>query len=1255
MAGLLDLAQGKPKSQEPNYWTGFAQSALSSIPELFGVEPSLEVEEFRARRPLSGFATQILGSSVPYLGWAKASKAVAPFETFIQGLGNVERAPILTRAAQEITRYAPFEGIRAGIASTAGGENFGEELLSSGVNLLGAGAIGGVFGAIGSAGKLPGRKPLIEIAPSVDPDAPLQVRLRQLQTAISEGSVTDSVIAQNRLASWIADARSEIPVGTQKHLRAFEGEGGLETSRQIERLFFKPDKISDAIKNNKGSIVRRFVNAKEWGFVGEDAWRAAATDVGLPDDFVFQGQFFRYITPQTRDGANTLEKVAKKLNKIGDFYIGKEVDGNYAVLKRIEAEPEVGKPTRWLAFKTDDPSKFSQELRTWKKLDARWDSWVPPDTLDLSNAGEVLAGGARRNSMMPLVDYTELQKTGKLGKALENLTGPLGQGVQTVTSHYLTPTMNQFSKSPLANWIWGGAKDLWELASLKANDLMLGQREIKSAKEVAATIWGWTGTRPNGQGILGRLNSLSDDQIKQMWRLDALRPSSEQLQRMAASGEIDEAVYEVFTANAADVRKAYQSLNATRKALGKKAITLTDGHSGIPRQWAGSLKQGLMDESGRLVAVADANNMKALENRAAFIEEALANEGITGLKRGTIYTGDGKLPPELRIFKKDPRFASKDSQIRGFRGDFGQWEKLTRQELLDSYNQSLQARYRAEADEAFRALFQDSMKKLFETDPRTAQALEARISQLKGEPGKIEVMINKVIDPMLAPILGKGSAGKIVDSVNEAFWHLQLGALNVGYPAANMAGIFQTVLPELAFVMNGVPERLAPYYGWQLVSGAKGPRGIMSFLDPVKISAKGIKSLFNMDAQLLRSVERAISDGVIDPKFLEEFAGQSAGRIAWIKDVVRGRESFVDFVKAISSWMPSASERFTRAMSFTIGHEVGKDILGLTDDALYAWAKKFVDRTMYSYSQADRSMVLTSPVGRLFGSMKNWVSHYISNMMVYAGEATRGNIAPLGWQMATTGMVGGLAAVPLLPTIAEAYAEQVEEKKLVDWIYSGVGQRAGDALFFGLPAGLGMSLSSATASPIRDANMLFSLAISDRAKAMGRSFGAAVDHWQATGEHPASSELARGAFARAFAPKGLYRYLQVYDNEGLESLSTGYPIVDQLSPMNKLLYVSGFQPSEIERGFAVFEEMLGDKNSQQKTIRSHGQAMAEALKAGDSEAIDRIVTRAIAEGVDLSSVMRSANARLDKDSKGLLERNFDAALRQSYTSVIGEK
>ena len=1286
IGSAIEKKENEKKFATGDWAKGFIQSTLSSPLELFGLQPLPEVEKFRDAHKWSGLASEFAGTAVPYVGWAKVATKIKPLAKAVGALeANAATMPIRTRAAQEIVTFAPFEAARAGI-SIANGQDPGEEAMQSIGNLALGGVVGGAIGAFSSAGKLAVDKNLAAIFPGIEVNQPLVFKIRQARDMIKAGGLPDEALAQNRLATMERQARLEIPDFQDAHVSGLKSTDGVDISRQVDMQFFRPSLIEKG--NTPELAIRPFAHLPKHGFVDEATWRGHEQIAGLPEGWVGEGQYFRFITASTESKAKTLRDTASKLTDVGNgFRIGKEADGNYVVLKDLGPEKglvrtyedpvqglrqeamkkngwlnpsgdlrtwynaEAETPGRWLAFKTDKPSYFSQEMKTWEDLDKRFESWLPKERVDFEEGGDVLKALATRERHLPYADYTELQNTGKLGEGLRGLMGPLGDNVAKGVNHYLTPTMNQFAKSKLASYIWGLGKDALDGADILSNQLFSGAAKETSGGGLMKAIF--FGPKAEQGGVDALLQKLTPKDVQDYYKIrgksDAAR---EELYR---AGAISPETHEAFNAVEAMFAKVIESGNATRKVFGGGEVKLAAGYGGIPHAWTGSLKQGITHkETGELIAVASADNARALELRVKKILEELGKEGEVNLTSGKIWNsaGNSPAPRDLQVWRESPFYAKESQNVRGWDHDFGEAGNL--ETLRTTIFRGLTSRLKDEAMTAFKGLSEQKLIQLAEIDPSLSRTLEKRISMLNGVEGPVTKAINDFVDPITSPILGKGGASKVVNAINGAFWHLQLGMGNVGHPINNMIGIFQTIIPEIAYVMGGHPERLNNLYTAQIVKGSRG-FGVMSFLDPVKLMAAGIKETFKPEPGNFEFINRALRENVLDPKYLEEFGDQAAGRLSLKRLMKEGTPgAWVEAAKELSSFLPSASERFSRAIAFNTALKAGRDLLKLEGDALYGFAKKFTSRTMYSYSMSDRSLVLTSPAGMLFGSMKNWVSHYLANVFEYAGEAGRGNIAPLAWQMATTGLIGGVAAVPLLQPLAAGYAKAVEGENLLDWVYGGVNQRAGDAIMMGLPAVMGSSFSSATSNPIRDANMLFTFAHEERVKALGRSIGASIDNWQATGEHPASSEIARGAMARAVMPKAFYRGLQVYDNPGLKSLTTGYPIIDEpLGPWNKVLYTMGLQPAEIERGYLQFDTLMHEKEARQAAISRYGTALAEALTSQDTRLYDKVISGVLADGVDISSVTRSAMSRLDKADKGMLERNFGEA--QMSAKMIGER
>lgn len=1254
----IDLSTySRAKEDKKNFASGFANSLFSAPLELFGVEATPEAEVFRQQHPWIGLGTQLAGTAVPYAGWAGLSRKIKPLTTFVEGIGNIEKAPVFTSAIREVARFAPFEAGRVAVASGVNDQPLGPELAESAINLGAAGALTGGLSAFRAFGRASRDKiPLADWIEGVDPDAPLQLRLRQMKEAIETGKVKEGFedLADNRLAEWMSKSRIEEPIG-DRHIRSLEGTT-TDDARSIDRLFFNINADTKATRTTSpsGEVTRWFAESgpRGRGFMGPTAWKHAATAAGLPDDFPVAGQFFRHTIAESDKSAKRLQNFAGKLTRAGDWYIGREQDdGMYVMLRKFQGETKGKKGDRWVAFKTDEPGKFVPEFQHWNDTMTKWQSWLPDDPAPADAGGLGYKAGKLFNDRLPLQDFAEARKTGSFEGLVQKATGELGRRANEWVTDKLTPTINQFSKNAKAQWIATGAKQVYDTAKKAADDAVLGPRHNADDNLLWASIRGTD--RPPNSGLDGMIRGLSDEEFGQL--MDAWRqsPNPEVLGELFKSGRLSEAARATFSEGEAVAISAINSYNKTAQVAGATPARILWGHGGIGRKWSGNVYIGLSNESGELKALASGFNREAAQKRAKFIQDKMMEEGVSLSPGEPWLIGSGKLPRELSTVLKTPGFLEERSGIRGFDWDFG--VNPSKDEYVEAFHKSISDRYRAEAQLAIDNLYNGTLEKLKVEDPHTADMLIKRLNQMAGVEDDVTRKINEWVDPILGPMLGKGSAGKIVNAMNAGLFNLQFGFGNMAYGAMNLVGTLQTIIPEVAFVLNGAPERVAGYYTPQLLKSAAGKPVLMSALDPLKVYGQAIRTLAAPDDGFRKIFARAADEGVIDPKFLEDYGGQNSRLVGNLKEAMKGPNGFARWVGAVSEFVPAASERLSRAMATASSYRVGKDILGLDGEELYLFIKQFNDRTMYRYATADRSQVLTNPIGRAFGSMKNWINHYLSNMLVYSGEATRGNIAPLAWQMATTGALGGAAALPFGPAIGNWFADQAGEKNLMTWMYDSMDPQMADALYLGLPAVMGTSMSSATASPVRDANMLFNLAHASRFDAASKAIGAALDTGLATGQHPGRDEQVTGSLARAFAPKTAFRYMQVYDNPGLKSLTTGYPIVDELGPWNKVLYTLGFQPNDIEKSYEAFESMLKEKKSMEAEVRRYGEALADAVRDQDSAAAENVLSRAMVAGVDISKVTRSMQARLDKDSGGMIERNFSEAQQQAYKSVIGER
>ena len=188
--GSSGLSFGGPSDSQYNLGekiSGFAKSTLESFPELFGITPSDATEAYRASNPVSGFASQALGTLAPYLVGGELLEAAPITSGLIKAAGELGSNPVTKEALKVGTQTAMLEAGRLGLAaSPIPGEVFrgdpnarDQSLLNlaggAAFNIAGGAALGGLGGAIGArlaAG------PKIQELTGVGNDTPVLEQLR---------------------------------------------------------------------------------------------------------------------------------------------------------------------------------------------------------------------------------------------------------------------------------------------------------------------------------------------------------------------------------------------------------------------------------------------------------------------------------------------------------------------------------------------------------------------------------------------------------------------------------------------------------------------------------------------------------------------------------------------------------------------------------------------------------------------------------------------------------------------------------------------------------------------------------------------------------------------------------------------------------------------------------------------------------------------------------------------------------------------
>lgn len=1283
-SGLFPWEQGyQPETSSAgsgayDWISGFGKSALESIPELVGITPSTNTQAWRQDHPFAGFASELLGTAVPYAGWFKLAKFIKPLEAAASAV-SAGRSSFAAGALSTATKLAPFEAARVGASQAVGDQSLGNMTSAAITDLALGSGIGGLLHGISTAGT---RDPSISsIFPGLDVSAPLPLQARAMREAIDSGQIADPDMlsrAKGKLNETLRDARIEELSPSQKYVGEIDPSAKSKSDpdqleRQLNRLFRSRDQDPMASTIS----VRRFAQGLDRDFSDKTTWQNEAKEAGLPDGFEEHGQYFRQISfnrfIQGRDydeaeraaakQSQTVNNViTKNMLNVGDntFMTREADDGMFVLARKYEGDVKKGfDGDKWVLWKTDKPGYFLPGQQKWANAQVAIGKWgvTDGDPIDAGPVYNALSGFMKE---FPLRNYKALgpDKEGIISKLLpDNVSlkdSQLASSVGNTLRGYLAPRIYQFKNYFRANYVQNAAKLAYDQADTTTAQYIYGVQKIEPGKNLFFNSLrkgekpGMDGLVPIQQLVNGLTEENKNQFIEKIWRP---RVPVTELQKLMEAGEISPETMQFAQAVDQAADHSWTTTNAVEEATGRKPTDPTKASYGMDRRWEGDNRFTLENDAGQVMAVAGgANRRIAQANAQRLLKEnptwRMGDEISLAMKPEEIVDfirKKGLSPSTL-----NPLYDVNTESMRGFKWDL---EMPTKKDLLSEFETSFGRRNKYQANLAVADKLTGQMEAVAKENPPVFNQLASRLNDMAGVQSDFGKWQNNVADKFLAPMLGSNSASKIVGATNTALFDFQLGAMRLSFPVTNGLQFMQTVIPEVAFVMGKAPpEDLAGRYSFFAAGGTKGPVGGMAVLNPIKMMASSLAEMRKPTQGLQDAFERAVNERVIEPRLVEEYMGQNATKMRDIRGVLKGDQSFVSWLRAMSEWLPAETERFSRTHAFTVGYQIGRDFLqkegqALNTEQIYRFARQFTENTMYLYSAADRPKVFTTPAGSLMGLFKNWMFHYLSSMGEYTAQGfTKNNWAPLLWQTGGTAAIGGLAATPIWGA-ANEFSKLWSNKSLLQLSYEKFGDHS-DAMLYGLPALLaGVSLTSgvdtpALSNPVRDGSSLFSIAAWGRAQALSKTVGAAFDHWQATGEHPAFDKNVKQMLVKSFAPTTIYRGMAALDPGGISSLGSGYPVVKDVSLMHKLLYTFGFNPVELQRAQDASQELYANHEKLKAEEKNLGKEWAHAEINSDGQKLSMLMRQGMTWGVDMSKVIKEGMYEIRKQQQTLIQRSI---------------
>lgn len=969
---------------------------------------------------------------------------------------------------------------------------------------------------------------------------------------------------------------------------------------------------------------------------------------------------------------------------------------------------KVRKGDQWLLGKTDQPGKLAPELHKinqstverWAKLK---DPWRVIRTNNKFNQ--------EMNLITRMIEPTDWQLAQKLNKStwvaqtapkyaakVKAATGLADQaGIHSMTEHLydvIAPKAAKLISNPVYARFYSPLEGGMKLADRLLKYRMEGvpttsgsQAEALMSKNVKFTDY--AGHQP----IKPLIRSLTPEEFQQVLMVSDAQFPAKELPEMVKQG--------ILSPRAEAAAKALQDIN--KSIIGEDIIPALEeaGMAGqiswlegyiAPRMFRGDAMVRVTDEGGRLqTVVSGVTHLEAQRTAEAVVKEAAlegkiwtAQEVESKALKGTpgevddlekafeqVHERMGQSQDAQLIVQKAMRrmLAEKPSitQPGGIPGTLKYkrtgidtapgLEQYTHEDFIKAIENHYRQLLRFSAYHSWRNRFGEAALRWGKADETAYTDVMRKAGQWLGIEGQYTKTVNKVLEPLLGPLLGPKAATRIAQATNSLMYQWTLGMLNPSFAVLNLLTPFMTVTPWISFMQKAPSQYVSGLMQQELRLNSKGlVEGTVGVLSPLKVTMKSIRMLSGeMEPELRQMVDQALADGVMSPQLFDAVYGHGSEMATSIREAW-GRNA-LDGLKTTANFMSTKSEQFSRAIAFNASYLVGKHMYGLEGDKLYRFMRKANETTMYGYGVMDRSRVLTGPLGSTFGLFKNWQFHFIHNMLTYANLTVKEGIwAPLIWQNASALALGGLGATPLV-YLADGLAKwNSDSPNSFHYLMKNWNGPAGDAIYFGFPALLGVSLQASSALPgtdvVQDIESLTNVVAWERAKAAWSSIGEAADLWEQTGRNPLQNPNVRDKLMAAFLPRAGFRLFSVTEGDYIRSMSTGYPTVRGLTPVQKVLHGAGFNVPDIEKNYIAGEFSWRKREETRAAIQALGDEFAQAQLAHDAEEMTSIMRRATAMGVSVHSVASSAQTRYRRETLGSHLSQFGAEDQTEWAPAL---
>lgn len=1071
-----------------------------------------------------------------------------------------------------------------------------------------------------------------------------------------------------------------------EELSRISAAAGFKDIGEMAETLVAPRYVEIASERAAGRMGKILDDAEGLQFFGENGWMGREPDSGLwvVAKKIKAGE----ITDPLKAAERELIKAAEALDPNVKVYGG----------------ARVAKGDQWIIGKTDQPQKlFPQAHKAAEMTVNQWARWR--EAFKPSNSPDIF--NQRANAMNEIVstkDFMDMpfqtrrsmisRLSEKASNHILNKTGlkdsEMGRRIAEQFALAIKPSIFLEGKSPIFQRMWSHLDLTGRVANETVNRLMggeikVGGNPLNKRKNVTfgPGLFG-------GKSLRELWRSLDEDELQLVVRASQTQTPAADLAKLSANGMVSERAMAAITEMQAIDRQLWEEIVIPAFKAGgvDTKFELLEGYI-MPRIFKGDWFVPILDEAGNTVWLASGKTGQAAKEAAVIVEEAnkkglgwsvgkgreshLSQKNVDEIGHISELVSHqlAKNPDTQEVLESAmKRLEAARIADKGLKGlpKPGTPRNLSEKRVgisgaddhtytIDEVLKSVEDHYgrilKFAGYHTWRNRWLDEAYKLGETYPELADDLRRKSNQMMGIEGPLTQGLNAALSPMFGNALGGKAATKIANFTNEAMFMWNIGIANPTQAILNLLNPIQTVAPWIAFMTSGAPtlakEKLMQVgLRWDAQGRVNGTFGVMA---PMKILYQSMKEMGQPDDLLKHHYARAKTDSTLSPQLYEGWVGGASRSHQTLREAYHDKGGGVaggfEYIKRLSTLMFEKSEEFSRVQAFTSAHILGRDAFGLTDDALYEFARRATHVTMYGYRVVDRSRMFTGPVGSMFGLFKNWQMHFIGGMAQYAGLGVREGIwSPMLWQFGTAMAVGGLGATPL-KMVADSMAKWHDNSNgSFEWLENNWGETAGDAVWFGLPSFFGASLQASSAMPgadVRnDMTHLFNFVAVDRAKAAWQAVDAAWDAAGGTDSNALRNPNIRDQLMQAFLPRAMFRAAAATEGDYIKSMKTGYPQIRDVSTASQLVHAMGVNAVEVERYQKTANDLWKDRERRMQLTATIGDGMAQAYLAGDREEQTRLAHRALALGLDLSSVATSMNTRLRREMQGDLLSRYGA-------------